>query len=115
MATLEIKEVVLEHAPQESDELSLVVDRLVREARKKGVHAVRFRLDFDGGLRLDGEATDRGSTLVVSMAGQRRRYRLTVDGVQNALADLVRVVHHGAPEMLDAYERVLVRSMSRRE
>lgn len=110
MTTLSITELVLEHAPEKQETLTRVVERLGREARKKGVHAVRFRVDFDGGLRLDGEATDRGATLVVVIGGQRRRYGLTVDGVQNALADVVRVVHQGAPDMLDAYERVLTSS-----
>jgi len=107
VTTLDITEVVFEHAPTKLDTLLLVVDKLAREARKKGVHAVRFRLDFEQGLRLEGEATDRGATLVVVIAGQRRRYALSVDGIEKALADVVRVVHQGAPDMLDAYERVL--------
>lgn len=111
MTIVHLTELVLEHAPERIEPLHRVVERLTREARKKGVHAVRFRLDFDGGLRLDGEATDRGATLVVVIAGQRRRYVLSVDGVQNALADVVRVVHQGAPEMLDAYERVLTNAL----
>lgn len=108
MSSLSLTEIVLDAEREPVVELASVIARVKKEARKKGVFAVRFSLDLDGGLALEGEATDRGETLVVTLGRERRRYPLTVDGMENALADVVRVVHRSDAAILDAYERVLV-------
>lgn len=108
MASLSLTEIVLDAEREPVVDLSSVIARVKKETRKKGVFSVRFTLALDGGLTLEGEATDRGETLVVALGRDRRRYPLSVDGIENALADVVRVVHRGDAAMLDAYEKVLV-------
>ena len=85
---------------------------LARMGKRREVDWVEAQLELGEGLRLPLAVSDRGRVFSVDFGAgktaKRRRYALSVDGLQSAVADWIREEHNADPALLDLFERLLI-------
>lgn len=89
--------------------LAELVTWLERMGRKKDVEWVEAEIAVGGDLRVPVAVRERGKVVSVDFDDKRRRYALSVDGLQSAIADWIREQHGADPALLDLFEQLLLR------
>ncbi len=89
--------------------LADVVVWLEKQARKKDVDWVEAVIALGGDLRVPVAVRERGKVVSVDFDDKRRRYALSVDGLQSAIADWIREQRAADPALLDLFEQLLLR------
>lgn len=100
----EVTALELEGAKERMPDLRAALAHLVSQARRKHVDRVHASLTLAPGLTLRLELFERGARLKVPGRGL---YAGNVDGLLNAIADVIREEHDSDPELLDVYGRLL--------
>ncbi len=104
MIRAEVSAVHLEGAVERTPDLASALAHLVTQARKKNVSRVQATLEIVPGLELHLELFERGTRFKVPGRGL---YAGNLDGLLNALADVIREEHDSDPALLDVYARLL--------
>ena len=102
--TLAVTALRLTGVTTESQQLRVLVDTLVKQAKKKDVAAAEATLRLSDALTLKLEVQDRGARIKVEGHGI---YACSIAGVLDALADVIREDHGADPQLLDLYQRLL--------
>ena len=89
--------------------LAEVVAWLERMGRKKDVDWVEAEIALSRDLRVPVAVRERGKVVSVDFDDKRRRYALSVDGLQSAIADWIREQRGADPALLDLFEQLLLR------
>lgn len=100
----EVTALSLEGAREAVPDLRAALAHLVSQARKKNVDRVHATLEITPALVLRLELFERGARIKVPGRGL---YAGTVDGLLNAIADVIREEHASDPALLDVYGRLL--------
>lgn len=100
----EVRSLELEGAREPAPDLRAALAQLTAQARKKNVARVHATLEIAPGLSLRLEVFERGTRIQVPGRGL---YAATVDGLLNAIADVIREEHDADPALLDIYARLL--------
>lgn len=101
---VEVTALELEGAKEPMPDLRAALQHLVTQARKKNVDRVHASLAIAPGLTLRVELFERGARLKVPGRGL---YAGNVDGLLNAIADVIREEHGADPALLDVYGKLL--------
>lgn len=100
----EVTALALEGAKERMPDLRAALAHLVSQARKKHVDRVHATLEITPELVLRLELFERGARLKVPGRGL---YASNLDGLLNAIADVIREEHGSDPALLDVYGRLL--------
>lgn len=100
----EVTALELEGAKEPMPDLRAALAHLVSQARRKNVDRVHATLEIVPGLRLRLEVFERGARIKVP---DRGLYAGNLDGLLNAIADVIREEHGADPALLDVYARLL--------
>jgi len=90
------------------DDLEQAVEDIRKYARRREVDWLKAKLSFGSILIMPIEVYDNGSRMQVDITKDKRKtYAFGVDGVQLALADLIRDRYAGKSTYLDIYQELL--------
>lgn len=85
-------------------QLEELLAALQKESRRRDVAAVTGTIRLAPELTIQVEVQERGARLKVPGRGV---YACSVDGLLNAVADVIREEHAADPALLDVYQRLL--------
>jgi hypothetical protein len=103
-STVEITTLKLEGRVKTSRELQELLDEVIAQSKKRFVVAVEATFRFSADLAVAVEVQERGARMRVPGRGV---YACSVNGLMNAVADVIREEHGGDPALLDVYQRLL--------
>jgi hypothetical protein len=106
-AHLDVTTLTLAGCESSSNELGPLLELLRGQARKKHVTSAAAMLRLGEQLVVPIEVHDRGARLKVPGRGM---YACSVDGLLNAIADVIRQEHGGDVALLDLYQELLLRN-----
>lgn len=102
--TAEVTALHLDGVTERTPDLEAALAHLKTQARKKNVARVAATLHVVDGLSLKLEVLERGARMKVLGRGL---YACSVDGLLNAIADVIREEHGSDPDLIDVYGRLL--------